>query len=173
MESDFQILLATPEDIPEIAAVRKEGWLLTYPNTELNITEADILTEDFDSEERIQGWKKVFSNSNFHHLVAKENGKVIGFILGKKGEGQNEIRGLYVLNSHQKKGIGRLLLDKLVEWFGSEKDISLKVATYNNNAIKFYERYGFVLGDKVIATPDDLLENGKEIPEIYMILKVK
>jgi ribosomal protein S18 acetylase RimI-like enzyme len=170
---NIKITAATPEDIIGVVQVRKEGWLSTYPNEALGITKEDILSEDFDSQERIKGWQGTLSNPDVLDLVAKDGDRVVGFVIAMKGQEINKIRGLYVLSSYQGKGIGKALTDQALAWLGNGKDVSLNVATYNENAIGFYERHGFVKGTKVVAKPHELLNSGKEIPEIEMIKKAQ
>jgi ribosomal protein S18 acetylase RimI-like enzyme len=45
-------------------------------------------------------------------------------------------------------GIGKMLVEKILSWLGNEKKIKLNVAVYNKKAIKFYEKLGFVKGEK-------------------------
>jgi ribosomal protein S18 acetylase RimI-like enzyme len=52
------------------------------------------------------------------------------------------IRHLYVSNIHRKKGIGKLILNKLIESSKGSFD-KLRLYTENSLAISFYENYGF------------------------------
>ncbi len=68
--------------------------------------------------------------------LAEINGRIIGFIslIG------NYVGALFVENSHQRKGIGKALLD-----FAHKSKGSLFVDVYkeNTNAVNFYTQYGF------------------------------
>jgi hypothetical protein len=55
---------------------------------------------------------------------------------------------------------------------GSAKDVSVNVAAYNQKAIGFYERMGFVKTNKAnVCDPASRLPSGKIIPEIEMVKK--
>ena len=52
---------------------------------------------------------------------------------------------MFVKKGHRKKGIGKLILNSLMEWFSKKniKDIRLQVYQNNKNAIKLYKKEGF------------------------------
>lgn len=71
------------------------------------------------------------------NLVFEEEGKVAGFIslVGEK------VCALFVAPEMQRKGIGRALLEHALVLKGN---LSLKVYRENENALRFYEKCGFV-----------------------------
>lgn len=166
---NLEITRASNKDVVHLAAIRKIGWLTTYVNEESGVTKEDLLTEDFESFERITGWQKSLLNPDVCDYVATYEGVVVGFAVGLKKEGFNKIGGLYVLPEYQKKGVGGALLNKLLEWFGVEKDIKLNVAVHNDNAIRFYEMNGFERVGPVFPTKEDFFPSGRYIPEVEMV----
>ena len=77
-------------------------------------------------------------------IVAKENGKVVGFSCYSTDENNNgEVVALYVLQSHQGRKIGYALMNAAVEKLADCGSIMLWVLKGNEHAIRFYERYGF------------------------------
>lgn len=74
--------------------------------------------------------------------VAKIEDVIVGFIEIK----DCHLNHLYVLPKFQKKGIGKLLLDKAKSI--SPQGLTIMVFEANKGAIKFYEREGFVLQEK-------------------------
>ncbi|MEZ4113999.1 MAG: GNAT family N-acetyltransferase [Candidatus Paceibacterota bacterium] len=52
-----------------------------------------------------------------------------------------------------------------------DKDIVVWVASYNQKAISFYKKLGFVKTDKDMSSQFHKLPSGKFIPEIDMILR--
>ncbi len=82
-------------------------------------------------------------------LVAELNGKIIGYIWGyvetimKHKIGK--IQELIVTSKHRKKGIGRELAKKMLEFFKREGCIISEIEVYAENkpTLKFYERIGF------------------------------
>jgi ribosomal protein S18 acetylase RimI-like enzyme len=149
--------------------VHKKTWLTTYPNKKYKIFKKDILLKDFDSEKKLNKWKKTIKNNGkekSYVCVAKDGIKVVGFCLVSKEEKTNELNAIYILSEYQKMGIGKKLLDKAFGWLGNKKKITLTVVAYNNNAHAFYEKYGFVRTGKTCKKG---LPNGKIIPEVQMI----
>lgn len=71
------------------------------------------------------------------NLVFEEEGKVAGFI-SLVGEG---VCALFVAPEMQGKGIGRALLEHAMALKGN---LSLKVYKENENALRFYEKCGFI-----------------------------
>ncbi len=58
-------------------------------------------------------------------------------------------------------------MHQALNWMGDKKPIELYGASYNQKAIKFYEKHGFRLTDDQI--PAKKLKNGKIIPSMRMI----
>ena len=75
-------------------------------------------------------------------LVAELDGKIVGFSTWKAS---GEIYGLYVLQEAQKLGIGRRLLEAMMQPLSEAPEIWLMVLEGNDNAIGFYEHFGFRL----------------------------
>ncbi len=161
---------ATPEDAAGIAHVRKATWLATYPNPTYGVTEDDILAKQFDSDDQIQRWRKALEDQEGPRKlwVAKDrNGTVVGYGQGKKGVDQNEIWGLYVLPTHQGQGLGRRLMQCVIDWLGNEKPIHLSVAIYSHSAIALYKKFGFEQGGQDPSSPS--FASGATIPSLSMI----
>lgn len=169
MSSKITILLANPTDVPTMAEIRKQGWLSTYVNEEYEITREDILSEDFDSAEKIKSWQEFMVKPFNHTLIADVDGKIVGFAIGRKDTDFNYIKAIYILDQYQGLGIGKMLVEKILAWLGTDKKIKLNVAVYNEKAIKFYEKFGFVKGKLAETTNDDKLGTGKIIPELEML----
>jgi len=153
-----------------IAFIQKQTWLETYPNQEHNITKADVLLKDFDSQEKLEKWQKVIKENgsgDFYFCIAKDGDKIIGYCQTAKGQDYNELKMLYILPEYQRRGVGKKLSDKAINWLGQEKEIILEVASYNQKAINFYEKYGFV---KIGAGKSVEFPNGKKIPTIRLKL---
>ena len=75
-------------------------------------------------------------------LVAERNGRVVGFGCW---EPDGLISALYILPEEQGHGIGRLLMDGLLERLSGCGRVRLQVLEGNDNAIGFYEHLGFRL----------------------------
>lgn len=86
---------------------------------------------DYYSESNIEKWIKEFTM----FLVAEEDNKVIGSVALDK----NEIKGLYVGTSNQRKGVGRKLINEL-----EFRSVGKKVILYASlTAYDFYKYLGY------------------------------
>ena len=171
---NIEIKDASGEDVDGIRYVLKTTWLDTYPNEELGITKEDIEQRFDDStpeaQERLARQKQNINTKPDRHEWVAKDGQVVGWCLALRGE-ENHIQTLYILPEYQGKGAGGKLLTAALGWIGKDKEVSLNVASYNQNAIGFYERYGFV--NKGEAAQNDLppFPSGAVIPEITMVKK--
>ncbi len=82
-------------------------------------------------------------------LLAEENGSELGFAgfeLDYAGSAKTKLHKIYLLTEAQGKGIGKVLILDVAERARKAKQISLllNVNKYNQKAIEFYERMGFV-----------------------------
>lgn len=169
---EIEIKEASTDDVLGISDVQKESWLATYPNEEFGITREDILSEDFRSKGRVEKRIEIIkdANSNTKFFVAKDGEKVVGYCCAQKFEDFNKIKSIYILSKFHKTGIGKKLMHKAFEFFNDDKPVKLSVAIYNQNAIDFYEKLGFVKGQRFEHNPEGVFISGREIPEMEMIL---
>ena len=75
-------------------------------------------------------------------LVAEQDGRVVGFGCWDPA---GEISALYILPQEQGGGIGRMLMDALMERLSGCSRVRLQVLEGNDHAIGFYGRLGFRL----------------------------
>lgn len=166
------------EDVKNIQQVFYETWMATYPNEEVGITIADI-EERFKnrfSEVALQKRLNDIANKSDNQLflVAKEDDAVIGVCKLVKTEKYNDLMAIYVLPNYQRNGVGLMFWEKAEEYFGSEKDIIVQVATYNSKAINFYQKLGFVdTGKRFTQEVLKMPISGVYIPEMELIIKAK
>ncbi|MFW5945929.1 MAG: GNAT family N-acetyltransferase [Candidatus Natronoplasma sp.] len=119
---------------------------------------ADIsLKEDYTGELFIaikEVWEEGF-------LVYEMNGKVVGFICGTiLDEKSVRILMLAVHHLYRNQGIGSELLQRFVEVSSSMggKRIVLEVRVSSSKAIKFYQKRGFKVTEKI----EDFYTNGED-----------
>ena len=125
-----------------------------------------------DEEEELIKEKIINRGKNQYWYVAEENGKVIGLgILMNHGNLRKKHVGVITLmvnSDYQNKGVGSLLMDKLINLSESLNIIRLELCVFRDNykAINLYKKFGFKEeGIKVKSA----LKNGEYIDEIMMV----
>ena len=82
---------------------------------------------------------------------------IIGGFIDRDDITQAHIVSMWVSPSHRRLGIGRLLVDAVIDWARTRDVCSLKLMVTSNNdpAIRFYQRLGFVQTGRTQAYPND------------------
>lgn len=97
----------------------------------------------------------------------QERGKILGVAGYQPVKDVALVRHIYVLPKHQRRGIGRKLLNHIIRIATSQRILvgTWKAATW---AIRFYEKHGF----KLQPNKDELLREYWDIPERQIDLSV-
>ena len=105
----------------------------------------DNLQKDFDDFWTPTILESELKNENSRYVVAKENNKIVGFAGIIILPDDIEITNIVTKKTERKKGIGKLLLDKIIEISNEEKKelLSLEVNEKNLIAINLYSKFGF------------------------------
>lgn len=136
-EKDFDLVL--PMKLESKEEERKENkWL--EPVDKVKEHYEDYLRRDLKGE-----WRAVF--------IALEKEKVVGLVIGKifrslkvtGYERRGSISNLYVKDEYRQHGIGKSLMDALIEWFEKKdvKGLTLSIYPYNQVAEAIYRKMGF------------------------------
>ncbi len=164
-----------PEDALGVREVLRDTWIATYPNEELGITEADIADsyKDLFTEESIEKYQERIRNfpDSIQTFVAKDGDRIVGVCRVIIENDSNELKMLYVHPKFQGKGIGKALWEESKKLFNENNRIFVNVATYNNQAIKFYEKLGFKDTGKRFEDEGFRFKNGANIPQMEMVIK--
>lgn len=108
--------------------------------------------------------RQLFDISGDYFVVAKENNTVLGYVLGglNTKTKQGWVLSLGVGRNARGKGLGKLLMEKLIETLkeANTNKIALTVYPDNKPAIKIYKNLGFK-GDKILD--NYFLDNEKRI----------
>lgn len=149
------------EDYKEISKIRKMPGVM------------ENILSNKDEEEELIKEKIINRGKNQYWYVAEENGKVIGLgILMNHGNLRKKHVGVITLmvnSDYQNKGVGSLLMDKLINLSESLNIIRLELCVFRDNykAINLYKKFGFKEeGIKVKSA----LKNGEYIDEIMMAM---
>lgn len=147
------------EDYKEISKIRKMPGVM------------ENILSNKDEEEELIKEKIINRGKNQYWYVAEENGKVIGLgILMNHGNLRKKHVGVITLmvnSDYQNKGVGSLLMDKLINLSESLNIIRLELCVFRDNykAINLYKKFGFKEeGIKVKSA----LKNGEYADEIMM-----
>ena len=114
-----------PNDIPAVASIVREALRENYPTS---------LYLDIH-----RWWRDGF-------LIAEANGNPVGFLASvMTSDGQARILMFAVTAGFRRQGIGRQMMDAFVQMCGMRglRRIELEVRKSNEEAIRFYRRYGF------------------------------
>ena len=170
---------AIPEDAETICDIRDRAWLEAYPSSEHGITDDDVklMAQGPGSiflENRIRYLKAYLDDDDHTTFVAKVHGKIVGFVDPRIDEqSRRRIGALYVAPETQDTGVGGKLMRHVLELYGRDQDIFLDVVSYNQNAINFYEHFGFEKTDAIVpgevGRPDYL----KSLPQTEMVLRAE
>lgn len=104
-----------------------------------------ILSSSFDNFWSNETLKSELNNSNSHYIVAKLDDQIVGFAGIWKSVDDVHITDIVVKKDFRKKGIGSLLLQKLIELTKSlnYKELTLEVNVLNEPAKQLYLKFGF------------------------------
>lgn len=160
---------AVSDDVERLAEVHVRCWQETYRGM---LSEACLAS--VDPAGRLTLWHHLLDQPEPSEVwAASDDGTVVGFAgIHRKpapgspqghpppSSGDLELWGLYLLDSHQGRGLGHRLLEAAL----GNSAASLWVAGKNTGAIRFYERFGFV--------PDgaeDVVAEWENLPIIRMV----
>lgn len=105
----------------------------------------DVLESEFDGFWKPSILESELKSNSSKYIVAKQNGTIVGFAGILITPIDTEITNIVTKKSERKKGIGSLLLDRLIEMTkkAGKDSISLEVNELNVPAINLYKRAGF------------------------------
>jgi ribosomal protein S18 acetylase RimI-like enzyme len=156
MMKNLQIRQATVADLAALQTIGRQTFAQTYADGNTVENMVKYLAEGF-SEEKL-GAELQNENSQFYFALQKE--KVIGYLKVNTGDAQSdkqdpsslEIERIYVLQEYQGKRVGFSLYQQALAIALERKSpyIWLGVWEKNPNAMRFYQKQGFVEFDQHI-----------------------
>ena len=159
---------ATIKDIKVIREIAFKTWPVTYGEI-LSKAQMDYMLDLFYSEETLTD-KLV--NKRHHFLVLKENEICLGFASYEHhylNSNFTRLHKFYLLTEHQGKGMGKLMLDKIVALAKENRSdtLSLNVNRFNK-AFAFYQNLGF----QIVAEEDISIGHGYLMEDYKMELNM-
>jgi ribosomal protein S18 acetylase RimI-like enzyme len=157
---------ARADDAEAIAGVHIDSWRAAYRDQM-----PDQILNALDVKERAQQWREWLEIPELSAFVATVDGLVAGFCcLGPSRDNDaqdtvGEIPTVYVLPSHWRQGIGRLLCERTFTEARNRgfAEVSLWVLDSNERGRRFYESLGFRTDGK---TKTDAQLTGAPLREI-------
>ena len=155
---------ATIKDIKVIREIAFKTWPVTYGEI-LSKAQIDYMLDLFYSEETLTD---KLPNIGHDFLVLKENEICHGFASYEHhylNSNCTRLHKLYFLPEHQGKGMGKLMLDKIVALAKENRSdkLSLNVNRFNK-AFVFYQKMGF----EIIAEEDIPIGQGYLMEDYIM-----
>lgn len=107
--------------------------------------------KEFTFDKRMESIDKKAKDCNMKLdiLFDSESGNYIGYCLSSIKEELGEIESIYIDRNYRKSGLGGKLMESALKWFESNNisNIQINVVYANDDALPFYERYGFHIGN--------------------------
>jgi L-amino acid N-acyltransferase YncA len=160
----FEIRPATPADAAAIARVHIQSWKTTYPGI-VPQPYIDALSE----EESRQRWLARLDAADIPILVAECEDGIFGFLAGGANRTpienyDGELYALYLLQTHQRRGAGRALVQRLAQTLRSQGYRSMLVWVLEANpAVGFYRHLG-----AIPVTSQSIEIGGASLPELAL-----
>ena len=172
----IQIRKAKNSDAEKILEINKNSWIATYPSVEFGITKAEI--ENKNWQNKIEKIRQSLETENVNNyvleIIGNENNsqkwQIVGYVsLFENQENFSEIA-IYFDPKFVGRGFGTDLMIFAIEKLGFERDFEIKVASYNHNAIQFYQKFGF---EKTGINEEFQLLKAKKITSIQSIFQIR
>ena len=194
----IQIRKAQNSDTKNVLEINKNSWLKTYPNEELAITKEGILAIDWEKnlekaknnpeygknlwlleidlgieidDEKLESFvsNQTKNVENSSAQIVKNEKKVIGFVRFLVNENnRSQVKAIYLDPHFVGRGFGTDLMIFAIEKLGFDRDFEVQAANYNQNAIQFYQKFGFEKTEEKLL---DFPIGDKLIPQIQLIAK--
>ena len=155
MTSNYKIIKAEYNDLPEILILQKKAFL----------PEAQFYN-NFNTEPLIQTLQSIqddFKNHLFLKAISEDK-KIIGSVKGSETDKVCWISRLIVNPDYQNKGIGRKLISAIEKEFSAVNCYLLYTAADNIKNISLYESLGYKIHEELM---DD------HIPNLKWVLMIK
>ncbi len=100
-------------------------------------------------------------------------GKVVALCNVVKSEEYNLLQAIYVLPEYHRRNIGSIIWREAEKFLDSNKETIVRVASYNDRAIKFYKKLGFKSTNRIFKDERFKMRNGAIIPELEIVRRAQ
>jgi ribosomal protein S18 acetylase RimI-like enzyme len=149
-----EVRVASPEDAPDIVDLIRIG------------VEERAFHNRVVSDEGYFGYAFDNPPRGYNLFICLIDDEITGYVDGSVGKwGVGYVSGICVKPEHRRKGVGELLMDKILDQFrlsGCHK-VRIEVFADNQGAVKFYSRCNFV--------KEGYLENDEEKRDVIIMSK--
>jgi GNAT superfamily N-acetyltransferase len=130
----------------------------------------ESLLSDAQWEQRLAKWNGDRSMCYLAWNADRPCGIAAGF-LDQDDATQAHLASMWVAPSHRGRGVGRLLVDGIIDWARGQHAENLRLTVTSNNdvASRFYERMGFRMTGNTQAFANDPALNDPALTELEMI----
>lgn len=141
MPAPAYIRTVARKDLAPVRELIVTTWHDTYDHL-YGADRVDAITADWHSPAALEQ-RLHLPHSEF--ILADDGAAILGICFAELEEKTIMLRQLYVLPSAQGRGVGRLLLEEIVNCFDEATAIELEVEPENERAVAFYRHFGFRL----------------------------
>lgn len=134
----LEIRPLSPADLPLIRALAHRIWPAAYAGILTPEQIENLLTRIYDLANLNKEWIE-----GHRFWAAYDGGKALGFASGYREGAAVWLKKLYVLPECQGRGVGRALMQNVIDAFAPAEEIRLLVNSGNLAAQEFYTRCGF------------------------------
>lgn len=147
MNDEIHTRKAEESDIPEMFRIDVEGWYQSFPDPERGVT-IEVLKnrygKDIENSKSFEEFKKTTLSNSQYGLVAEAYGQVVGWVNLENLDNPNiSWLNIYIDRNWQSRGVGRLLMESIIQRFGREVEIHIATPEVAG-LVPFYEKFGFV-----------------------------
>ena len=140
----FSIYTASKPDLPLIRELAYNIWSVAYKD----ILSKEQLAYMLAEMHSIEALTKLI-NEDHQFIIPYEDGIAKGYACYKIHAGKTRIEKIYILPNEHKKGIGKLLINYIIDKVKTQTNILELNVNRQNNAVEFYKRLGFTIVKEV------------------------
>ena len=151
MAEQFVITNASVQDVDAIIAMHAQSWRDTYPNQAAGVSKEwvlDRVAKWRSPEKRAQRLEKIkqstYDPDIIYKVIKDKEGATVGLAMASRDTIAQRIDALYVDKQYHGKGVAQRLMNEIISWLDSSRQVELEVAAYNERAKAFYKKYGFI-----------------------------